>query len=477
MVRIWYNSATYGHGFLIPPIVGYLVWRRRVQLARLAPRPSVVGVLWLAGAAGVWLVGAAADTNLLKHFGFVLMVQGAAMAILGLTAARLLWFPLLYLLFMVPFGDFAIQPLQELTAHYTTALVSATGIPVYMENWLIIIPGGSFLVAEACAGVRFLIASVALGVLICDLMFVRRWKWALFIALSAAVPIVANVFRAYGIVMIAHLSDFELAVGVDHLVYGFIFLSFVMLLLIAIAFALRDPEADMDRGADAVPQAGRSDQADPAAGRWPWRQAAGVGAAALVLAVGVNAYAGYINRPSEAAALSLPAPSIGGDWELSVGAPEMWSGDFPAADAQQRWTFSNGATQLSLFIAYYREEHPGKELVSFENSIMPPDWKIIRSGAAPKSAEPLPPPRRHVVSRGLAQRTLWSWYWVGGQMHAKPAQAKLAALRAKLFGGERRAAFVALAAPPDEGGFAAVQDFVKHSALETYLSRVADQPD
>jgi len=286
MVGVWAASATFGHGFLIPPIVAYLVWTKRGDLAAGTPAPSLWGLAWMLGAALVWLLGDASQTSLFQHAGLIGMLQGVVFAVLGRDLTRRLVFPLGYMLFMIPFGDFAIKPLQGFTAEYTTVLLRLSGIPVLLENWVLTIPGGSFLVAEACSGVRFLIASLALGVLIAGLFFERWWKRLVFVALSILVPIGANVLRAYGIVVMAHLSNFEIAVGVDHLIYGFIFLSIVMAILIAIAFWMRDPQGKPAR----ENASGRDSPARSEAASAGWARDALIAVLVLVVAGGVRGY-------------------------------------------------------------------------------------------------------------------------------------------------------------------------------------------
>ncbi|MDZ7713544.1 MAG: exosortase A [Rhodovibrio sp.] len=271
IVGVWANSATYGHGFLIVPICIYLVWRRWPRLAQLPVQPSATGHVLMLAAGALWVVGTLGSVSLLQHFALVGLLQASVLAVFGWRIAWAAVFPLAYLLLAVPFGDFAIAPLQDLTAQYTVPLVRMSGIPVYLENWHIQVPGGSFLVAEACAGARYLLACIALGFLVCDLLLKAWWKRVLFMVLSVAVPIVANVFRAYGIIMLAYLSGFEIAVDVDHLVYGGVFLSFVTLILLALAFWLRDADGG-GLGPVSVSAAGAgAPPARPRGGRFRWR--------------------------------------------------------------------------------------------------------------------------------------------------------------------------------------------------------------
>ena len=113
-------------------------------------------------------------------------------------------FPLLFLLFAVPFGEVFIAPLIEFTADFTVAAVQLTGIPVLRNGTRFDLPTGSWSVVEACSGVRYLISSVTLGCLYAYLTYRSTTRRALFVALSIVVPIIANGLRAYMIVMIGH---------------------------------------------------------------------------------------------------------------------------------------------------------------------------------------------------------------------------------------------------------------------------------
>ena len=92
--------------------------------------------------------------------------------------------------------------------------------------------------AEACAGLRFLIAMIVLGVLFANITFYTWSRRLLFMLLAVAIPIVANGFRALMIVLIAYWSDHTIAVGVDHIVFGWVFLTFVTVLILATGMAM-----------------------------------------------------------------------------------------------------------------------------------------------------------------------------------------------------------------------------------------------
>lgn len=460
MVAVWVGSRTYNHGFLILPIVLYLVWLRRDRLQAMTPRASALGLLWLAGAGALWLAGELAQANVVQHISLVLMLQGAVLTVFGPAFSRALLFPLAYLLFMVPFGDFAIEPLQALTANYTTILVRAMGVPIYLENWIIVIPGGSFLVAEACSGVRFLIATVALSALAANLLFERGWKRALFMLFAFLVPIAANVVRATGIVMVAWWSDFELAVGIDHIVYGFIFLSIVLLIMIAIAWWLRDPLPEQTAPA---PRLARADL--PASFR---SLALPAGAAALLVLT--RLLGDLANAPHDVPSVDLAAPALDGGWTLRA-AETGWQGHFPRADAARTWLLERDGERWRLFIAWYADEFRGKELVAFHNTLsgtrdaVPIEAGILRDWPLAD----IPPPGWLALDGRQGARAVWYWYRVDGKTMARARSAKLASMVGKLRGGDMPAAAIAIAGDGDPRDGARLARMLVDSGLDKLL--------
>src|SRR5262249_51537114 len=152
--------------------------------------------------------------------------------------------------------------LMEFTASFTVRALELTGVPVYREGLRFSIPTGDFEVASACSGIRYLIASVALGTLYAHLTYHTFWRRALFVALCLVVPLFAHGVRAYLIVMIAYWSDMRLAVGVDHLVYGWLFFGLVMFALFWLGLRLRErTSAAMTDGAESLATASAASRA------------------------------------------------------------------------------------------------------------------------------------------------------------------------------------------------------------------------
>ena len=234
MLVIWQRSETFNHCFLIPPIVAWLIWRKRAVLATMQPAPSFPAVFLTIGAGAAWLAGQLAIVNALTQFAFVAIAVASVPALLGFRVASAIAFPLAFLFFSVPFGEFVMPQMMELTADFTVLALRASGIPVYREGLQFVIPSGNWSVVEACSGVRYLIASFTVGTLFAYLNYRSPGKRLAFMLVSLAVPIVANWLRAYMIVMLGHISNNKLAAGVDHLIYGWVFFGVVIMIMFAI---------------------------------------------------------------------------------------------------------------------------------------------------------------------------------------------------------------------------------------------------
>jgi exosortase A len=236
----WWNASTCNHVLLIPPILAWLVKLRAPELGKLRPEAWWPGLAWLAGGLLAWSLGTAADVNLVSQLGAVMLLQAAVAVLLGPRGVAGLLFPLAYMIFLVPFGDEIVPPLQHATARMAVALTQASGVPASLSDVFIDTPVGRFEVAEACSGVKFLVAMIALGTLVAHLCFRSARRRALFMAACVVVPILANGVRAWGTIYIAQSRGVAFAAGFDHIIYGWVFFAVVMALLLGLAWRFFD---------------------------------------------------------------------------------------------------------------------------------------------------------------------------------------------------------------------------------------------
>jgi len=244
MAHQWWDVSTYNHILLVPPILAWLVRLRWPVLVRLMPQAWWPGLVGLIAALLLWLAGTALGINTVSQLGAVLLLQTSVAALLGVRVAAGLLFPLAYMWFLVPFGDELVPALQAITAKMAVALTHASGVPATIDGVFIDTPVGLFEVAEACSGVKFLVAMVALGTLVAHLCFASWKRRAAFMAVAVVVPVLANGVRAWGTIYIAQSQGIEFAAGFDHIVYGWIFFAVVMALVLGASWRFFDRSPD-----------------------------------------------------------------------------------------------------------------------------------------------------------------------------------------------------------------------------------------
>ncbi|MBI3774862.1 MAG: exosortase A [Gammaproteobacteria bacterium] len=341
IVSIWSHSASFTHGFLIVPVVVYLVWQQRTELQVLTPQLAPPALLFLGTLVLLWCAAHLLVINVAQHFSVVMMIPATLWFLLGGTVMRRLAFPMAYLLFAVPFGEFLVPTLQDITATIAVNALQLTGIPVLWEGRFFYIPSGNFEVAEACSGVRYLIASLALGTLYAYISYHSLWRRAVFILLAAIVPVLANGVRAYGIVMLAHLSNYQLAMGVDHFVYGWVFFGVVMALLFWLGNYFRDTPVVQIAQQQVVHRSSNSESRN----NWRWE----VLALAIVLCGPLLTFA--LQREVTApAAFELQLPPLAGAWSGPHKSNDAWMPKFSGATAQQRAEYRREQQVVQVYI-------------------------------------------------------------------------------------------------------------------------------
>ncbi|MDR3415944.1 MAG: exosortase [Nevskia sp.] len=273
-VATWNASTAYGHCWFVLPIALYLAWDRRMAVAGLAPRPTLWPLLLVLPGAVVWLAAERVGIMEGRQLVAIGFLQLLFLAVLGWRLAWAFSAPLLYLFFLVPFGAFLTDDLQRFTAAFTDIGLQVSGIPFVMDRFTIEIPEGTFYIAEACAGLRFLIAAIAFGALYACLIYRSPWRRVAFMLASCVIPVIATGFRALGIIALGHILGSAQAVAADHIVYGWVFFSVVILLLILAGLPFRE-----DRGEPPVPVA---DTAPPPTAAALWLAGALVAAGVLI---------------------------------------------------------------------------------------------------------------------------------------------------------------------------------------------------
>ncbi|MEY4268900.1 MAG: hypothetical protein RLZZ58_116 [Pseudomonadota bacterium] len=431
MARIWWDSSTFNHCLLMVPLIGWLVVQRWPLLRQLTPAPWAPASLAALGAALLWLAGDVGGVGLFRQAGLVAMLISAVVGLLGPKAGRALMFPLFYMTLLVPFGEEMVPALQTLTAKITIAMIGWAGIPAHIDGVFITTPGGFFEVAEACSGVKFLIAMIAYAALAANLCFKSWWRRAAFMVFAAVTAIVANGIRAFGTIYIAEKVDIGFAASFDHIFYGWVFFGVVILIVMGAAWKFFDRPAD-DPPFDLAALAG------PVTRTLTWPKAAGLLGTAIALPLGwgmvTGARAGAL-PPS----LVLDAPP---GWMADTAAPQAaWTPRFDGAERTVQRRYRNGrGQQVDVVITAFARQAEGREIVGFGQGS---DARWTWAAAAPPIAGGRVDRMFHP---GPVNRDAAIWYRLDGVTTASPARAKLAGIKARLLGGDPRAVALIISA-------------------------------
>jgi EpsI family protein len=296
-------------------------------------------------------------------------------------------------------------------------------------------------VAEACSGLRYLIASLTVGALFAYLNYQRAWKRVVFVGLSVAVPILANFVRAYMIVMIGHLSDMKLAVGVDHFLYGWVFFGVVIGLLFWLGSFWCDPAPKGEHDAARVVP-GRPASSLAAV-------AAGVGVLTTVAVWPV--YAAHLDTlGSGRGPVLLSSPQAASGWRADPTATLSWSPRYSGAAATSFAVYRKEARTVALYVGYYRNQRPGAELVSSMNSVDVPPWLSTGAALHREDLGEWVQLRQTHLRAGGRRLLVWEWYRIGGRDLINPYLAKALLARDRLLGRSDDSAVFILASPYED---------------------------
>ena len=487
MVEIWDRSGTFAHAFVVPPIALWLIWRRKDELAQCQPRVMPLMLLPLGLLAFIWLLGDLVAVNSVTQLAFTAMLVLTVPLCLGPVVTRLIAFPLLFLFFSVPIGEFMMPTMMEWTADFTVMALQASGVPVYREGLSFVIPSGSWSVVEACSGIRYLIASVMVGTLFAYLNYRSLRKRLIFIGVATLLPILANWLRAYMIVMLGHLSNNAIATGVDHIIYGWVFFGVVMLVLFLVGMRWVDPE---------MPPVILKPEAVPATNRY--RLFVAVAALALLAVPTVAVLRMGMGAPAEVQLSDGPELSSKG-WQREP----VVSGEFkphfenPRAELQRSYRRKSNESSAELsgaavgvYLAYYRHQDYDSKLVSSNNVLAQPSSKEWRITAADRSVLDIGDrtlPLRTAELRSVSLRDATSAtrlhafevYWINGHWTDSDLLAKIYGAWGRLSGRGDDAAVLVIYAEPSARAEEQMKAFLRDNLVlfEGWLTSVKTTVD
>ncbi len=478
MVGIWWRSETFAHCLLVVPISLWLVWRQRDRLAGLTPQAQPWVLLPLLAAAVLWLLSDLVVVSVASQFALVTMLVLAVPAVLGFEVALVILFPLLFLFFGVPFGEFVVPTMMELTADFTVAALQISGVPVYREGQQFVIPSGNWSVIDECSGVRYLMASFMVGTLFAYLNYRSYKRRAIFMVVSLLLPVLANWLRAYMVVMLAHLSGNKIATGVDHVLYGWVFFGIIIFIMFMVGARWSEPDEAPAGASTSSGRLFRSSDAQSAVAR---RMLGTVLAGVLIVMLPHITMAGLQRAEGSAAEAKLQLPmQLAEGWSAEGSQLVEWAPIFVNPSVETTRFYAGPAGRVGVHLAYYRGQTEGRKLVSSTNVLLPmrsDGWNLMVGGRRELTAgqQSINVNTAEILGQPLSgdsrrpHLVVWRVYWIDGQFVASDVVAKIAGGLSRLQGrGDEGAAIVMYA----DGETVAESNAMLESFVQANLDRL-----
>ncbi len=429
MAGIWWTVSTYNHMIFIPPIIGWLIWQRWPELKLLAPRAWWPGLIAVALSGMGWALGEASGISVLRHAAVIGLIPSLALTLLGPTIIRAILFPLFYLIFLIPLGEELVPQLQTITAQLCMVFLKMVGIPASIDGVFIKTPVGLFEVAEACSGVKFLVAMIAYSTLAANVCYKSWIRRLAFLAMAFVVPIIANGFRAFSTIWISELTgSVTFASSFDHVIYGWVFFAVVMIVVMAIGWRWFDRRVDEPWIPHIKPDG------LPSGSVW------GAGAVAVALIgstfAGQHALASLGRKPMSHA---VTLPEVAGWKRSAIVQSNPWTPRFDGADHFLKGQYVDGTGNLvDLVIALYGWQEEKREIVGYAQGAFDPrtNWSWMSETVAPKGG------RADKILSPQGAREVASFYWIGGSLTGSPTQVKFDTLKSRLSGTDQAAAAI-----------------------------------
>lgn len=465
---IWWDASdTYVHGMFVVPAVIWMIWSQREQFLSITPSSSYFGVIGLVIFALLWVVASIAGIAVGQQLSFFSMLPMLVIAIFGLQISKTIWYSLFFIIFAVPMGEFLIPYLMQFTAWFSVTSLQITGIPVYWEGLYFEIPAGSFEVVKACSGIRYLIASIALGYFYSFLTYRSTFRRLCFVALAILFPILANGLRAYGIVMIAHFSDMKHATGFDHIIYGWLWFGVVMLIMFWIGTFWRE---DRDTKHKYIFNPVQLDSKTS-------KTNIGLVCSVILSVLIAPVLLFLLTNVEHVVPHKDIDPAISFKKGIAfVGEPCNQIGvSYPQADMIETGCFYYKDITIGYVAPQYFAQDQNKELINISNKLYDSEkWKKTQDRGGilelkTKSGFFTIKIRETLLKGDNGQVLVWSWFKVGGKHMAGKLQTKLTQVKTTIFDRRSDAIIEVLSAPVNES----VDD--TRELLQSFFSKVAAQ--
>ena len=231
----WWELPDYGYGFLVPVVVGYVLWQERIRYRAIPLAPSGFGLPVMLAGVGLLIMGTLGADLFTPRFSLLILLAGMVIYFCGGKMLRALAFPLGYLALMIPLPGIIHNqitfPMQLLASRIAENLIALSGIPVFREGNLLQVPHYAVEVAQACSGIRSLLSLVALGLAYSYFATRLTWMRTALVLFMLPIAIFTNALRIVVSCLLGYRFGPEWAEGFLHLFSGWLIFLVALILL------------------------------------------------------------------------------------------------------------------------------------------------------------------------------------------------------------------------------------------------------
>ena len=459
-----WRRPEFSHGYFVPFIALFLLLRKARALDYGADRQwAGIGVVLLALAVG--LIGNLASIADVVTYGLLMCIAGVVLLVFGFHAGLKLWAPVAYLVFMLPLPSFVYWPLstklQHVSSRIGTSIISAMGIPVYLDGNVVDLGTYKLQVAEACSGLNYLFPLLSFGFLVAVIYKGPAWHKVVLFLSAVPITIAMNCVRIAMVGLLVDSFGAGQAEGFLHLFEGWVIFVACLVLLLIEALLLQQLSSNpkplsalIDLGSDGLSASAR-------------RIAALVPSKGLVASASLIALAGLVWYVAQSDAITTPPqiarqsfatfPQEFGEWTAKEEVLEpaisqvLGADDYLLADYRPR----DGSAAVNVFIAYYSSQVSGNGIHSPEVCIPAGGWEVSQwerasAGFRLPSGQPLWVNRAE-IQKGLNRQVVYYWFEQRGRPMTNSYAAKFSTLWDSVVKGRTDGALVRLVTPIGSG--------------------------
>ena len=244
MAAEWSEFPSLSHGFAVPVISAYLLWRRRDSLAQLPIEGSILGLPFIVFALAMLVVGSLGGEPFVARLSLPLVLFGAVWFLMGGPVTRQAWVAIAYLAFMIPLPYLTLRALtyqsRLFDAGITAQALGWLGIPVLRDGVMLHLPNMTLEVADDCSSVPAIAALLALGAAYSQVQSRPTWIRALLTISAAPLGLLSNIIR----LILTSISAYYFGpIALNNVIHKFngtsVFLATVLLLVLLDALLVR----------------------------------------------------------------------------------------------------------------------------------------------------------------------------------------------------------------------------------------------